>query len=105
MPETVGNTAKLVVYNFQYTPKDQFSDIQAFAKTDDLMVRVMSKLGIPRPRFILRRRLMNRMGAGCDLNIPFVIDFRTFPGPGAQLKLELESMGHHGEPDFEVESN
>ncbi|RYC66096.1 hypothetical protein CHU98_g177 [Xylaria longipes] len=34
---------------------------------------------------------------------PFVINFRSNPEPATRLKLELEFMGHYGEPNLEVE--
>ncbi|KAI0425473.1 NAD-dependent deacetylase sirtuin-7 [Xylaria sp. FL1042] len=124
IPETVGRRrgAKLAICNLQSTPKDRFSDIRIFAKTDELMTRVMSKLGLSILSFILRRRLVVRMETGEDkrqrlvaqgvdvdgtpatfLQSPFIINFRTLPEPGTCLKLELEFMGHYGEPNLEVE--
>ncbi|KAI0486725.1 NAD-dependent deacetylase sirtuin-7 [Xylaria cf. heliscus] len=137
IPETVGRKrqAKLVICNLQSTPIDHLSDIRVFAKTDHLMTRVMAKLCLPIPSFILRRRLIIRMETGTDgrqqlivqgidvdgtpatflrsvrldynrrqvRSEPFVINFRSNPEPGTLLKLELEFMGHYGEPNFEVE--
>jgi hypothetical protein len=59
IPEIPGrrNGTKLVFCNLQSTPLDELSDVRVFSKTDDLMVRVMEKLDIPIPPFILRRRL------------------------------------------------
>jgi mono-ADP-ribosyltransferase sirtuin 6 len=59
MPEVPGRNkkARLVICNLQSTPLDQLSDLRVFSKTDDLMIRVMEKLQIPIPPFILRRRL------------------------------------------------
>ncbi|TRX92556.1 hypothetical protein FHL15_006483 [Xylaria flabelliformis] len=34
---------------------------------------------------------------------PFIINFRNNPEPKTRLKLELEFMGHYGEPNLEVE--
>ncbi|KAI1277382.1 NAD-dependent deacetylase sirtuin-7 [Xylaria sp. FL0933] len=137
IPETVGRRrgAKLAICNLQSTPKDRFSDLRIFARTDGLMTRVMSKLGLSIPPFILRRRLVVRIETGDDKrkrlvvqgvdidgtpatflqsvrldynrrtvrSEPFVINFRTLPEPGTRLKLELEFMGHYGEPNLEVE--
>ncbi|KAI1367699.1 NAD-dependent deacetylase sirtuin-7 [Xylaria arbuscula] len=63
IPETVGNRrgAKLVICNLQSTPIDRLADIRIFAKTDDLMTLVMSKLGLSIPQFILQRRLVVRI--------------------------------------------
>ena len=59
IPEIPGRNkkAKLVICNLQTTPIDELSSVRVFSKTDDLMVRVMEKLQIPIPSFILRRRL------------------------------------------------
>ncbi|RWA12534.1 hypothetical protein EKO27_g2579 [Xylaria grammica] len=137
IPETVGRRrgAKLVICNLQSTPIDRLSDIRVFSKTDNLMSRVMAKLGLPISSFILRRRLTIRMETGEDKrqqlvvqgidvdgtpatflqsvrldynrrvvrSEPFVISLRSLPGPGTQMKLELEFMGHYSEPNLEVE--
>ncbi|KAI1260679.1 NAD-dependent deacetylase sirtuin-7 [Xylariaceae sp. FL1019] len=60
IPEPVGmrRGAHLVICNLQSTPKDHLCDIRVFAKGDDLMTRVMAKLNIPIPKFILQRRLV-----------------------------------------------
>ncbi|KAI0164133.1 NAD-dependent deacetylase sirtuin-7 [Xylariaceae sp. FL1272] len=60
IPEPVGRRrgAQLVICNLQSTPKDRLCDIRVFAKGDDLMTRIMAKLEIPVPKFILRRRLI-----------------------------------------------
>ncbi|KXH53672.1 NAD-dependent deacetylase sirtuin-7 [Colletotrichum simmondsii] len=68
IPETVGkkkrtktypNGGTLVICNLQSTPLDDLSEgVRVWATTDDLMVRVMEKLEIPIPRFVLRRRLV-----------------------------------------------
>ena len=34
---------------------------------------------------------------------PFVINFRGDLEPGTQLKIELECMGHYGEPNLEID--
>ncbi|KAI3318989.1 NAD-dependent deacetylase sirtuin-7 [Xylariaceae sp. AK1471] len=139
VPETVGRRrgAKLAICNLQSTPIDGLSDIRIFAKADDLMTRVMAKLGLPISSFILRRRLviqtetakhkrLQLVVKGIDVDgtsatflqsvrldynrrivrsEPFVINFRSSPEPGTQLKLELEFMGHYGEPNLEVAYN
>ncbi|KAI0460598.1 NAD-dependent deacetylase sirtuin-7 [Xylaria acuta] len=137
IPETVGGKqgAKLAICNLQSTPIDRLSDIRVFAKTDDLMTRVMAKLGLRISSFILRRRLVIQVETGADgrpqlvvqgidvdgtpatflqsvrldynrrvvRSEPFVINFRSNLEPGTQLRLELEFMGHYGEPNLEVE--
>ncbi|KAK1483315.1 NAD-dependent deacetylase sirtuin-7 [Colletotrichum tamarilloi] len=68
IPETVGKKKRtktypdggtLVICNLQSTPLDDLSEeLRVWATTDDLMDRVMEKLEIPIPRFVLRRRLV-----------------------------------------------
>lgn len=60
IPETVGQNrgAKLAICNLQKTPIDQLSDIRIFSEADILMTKVMEKLGIPVPPFMLHRRLV-----------------------------------------------
>ncbi|KAI0814186.1 NAD-dependent deacetylase sirtuin-7 [Xylaria sp. FL0064] len=103
IPETVGRRreAKLAICNLQSTPKDRFSDLRIFAKTDELMTRVMDKLGLSIPPFILRRWLLVVQGVDVDgtpatflqsvrldhnrrtvRSEPFIINFRTLPDPG-----------------------
>ncbi|KAI1743857.1 NAD-dependent deacetylase sirtuin-7 [Xylaria scruposa] len=137
IPEVVGGKrgAKLAICNLQSTPIDRLADIRIFAKTDDLMTRVMAKLALPISPFILQRQLVIRVETGADerqqlvvqgidvdgtpatflqsarldynrrvmRSEPFVINFRNHPEPGTRLKLELEFMGHYGEPNLEVE--
>ena len=59
IPESVGRkrNAELAICNLQSTPLDGLADYRVYAKTDDFMTRVMEKLGIPIPEFVLRRRL------------------------------------------------
>ncbi|KAK0621938.1 hypothetical protein B0T17DRAFT_535427 [Bombardia bombarda] len=106
-------------------------------KTDDLMTRVMEKLRVPIPAFILHRRLvvesdvsgdsdrhqLRVYGVGIDdtpvtflqsvklaynrrvaRTEPFTVTFRADLDEEAelQLTLELEFMGHYGEPNLEV---
>lgn len=52
----------LAICNLQKTPVDGLADLRVFAKSDDLMSRVMEKLDIPIPPFILQRRLAIRNG-------------------------------------------
>ncbi|TGJ80923.1 hypothetical protein E0Z10_g7827 [Xylaria hypoxylon] len=119
IPETVGRKrgAKLVICNLQSTPIDGLSDIRVFAKTDDLMIRVMAKLDLPISAFILRRRLVIQMETGenerqqlavrgIDVDVrsePFTISLRSCPEPGTKMKVELQFMGHYNEPNLEVE--
>lgn len=50
----------LAICNLQKTPVDRLADLRVFSKSDDLIVRVMQKLDIPIPAFILHRRLIIR---------------------------------------------
>lgn len=52
----------LVICNLQKTPVDGLAGLRVFAKSDDLMTRVMEKLDIPIPPFSLQRRLAIRNG-------------------------------------------
>ncbi|TVY42686.1 NAD-dependent protein deacetylase [Lachnellula occidentalis] len=60
IPEIVGKkkSAKLAICNLQETPLDGLSSMRIYAKSDDLMMRVMEKLNLSIPTFILRRRLV-----------------------------------------------
>ncbi|KAK6841269.1 hypothetical protein PG989_010176 [Apiospora arundinis] len=64
IPETVGKRkgAKLVICNLQTTPFDKSTSLRVFGKTDDLMERVMEKLSITIPTFMVRRLLVIRIG-------------------------------------------
>ncbi|KAI0414687.1 NAD-dependent deacetylase sirtuin-7 [Xylaria grammica] len=75
IPETVGQRrgAKLVICNLQSTPIDRLSDVRVFSKTDNLMSRVMAKLGLPISSFILRRRLTVQMETGEDKRQQLVV--------------------------------
>lgn len=59
IPEIVGQRkgAKLAICNLQETPIDELTDFRIFSETDVLMTRVMEKLGLPIPPFVLQRRL------------------------------------------------
>ncbi|KAI3531896.1 NAD-dependent deacetylase sirtuin-7 [Colletotrichum filicis] len=144
IPETVGkkkrtktypNGGTLVICNLQSTPLDDLSEeLRVWATTDDLMDRVMEKLEIPIPRFVLRRRLVVEVEAvgeeryqltarGVDVDgtpasflqsvrmqgnrrvartEPFKIPFRGEVVGETEVKVELEFMGHYGEPVLEI---
>ncbi|KAJ5404484.1 hypothetical protein N7509_004355 [Penicillium cosmopolitanum] len=59
IPEIVGEAkgAKLAICNLQETPIDNLTDIRVFSEADVLMTKVMEKLNLPIPPFVLRRRL------------------------------------------------
>ncbi|KAI7777508.1 hypothetical protein LA080_003457 [Diaporthe eres] len=64
IPEIPGRkrSTLLAICNLQKTPVDALAEIRVFAKSDDLIIRVMEKLDIPIPPFILQRRLVIRNG-------------------------------------------
>lgn len=142
IPEIVGarKGPKLVICNLQSTPIDKLAAMRVFSKADELMVRVMEKLDIPIPSFILRRRLVVELTTNSDserhqvkvygvdvdntpvsflrsvrlaynrrniVKEPFTISFRgnLQDDLGMELKLELEFMGHYGEPNLEIIHN
>ncbi|KAF2101535.1 DHS-like NAD/FAD-binding domain-containing protein [Rhizodiscina lignyota] len=136
IPEVVGQRkkAKLAICNLQRTPLDDNAHLLIHTRTDDLMIRVMDKLDIPIPIFILRRRLAVEVESqaadrhqlkvyGVDVDgtpvsflrsvklehsrrvarsEPFVISIRDSLDHGPLLKLELEFMGHYGEPNVAI---
>lgn len=75
IPELVGRnkSAKLAICNLQQTPLDDVSDLRVFSTADDLMVRVMEKLGISIPRFVLRRRVVLSIGTRADGSCGIVV--------------------------------
>jgi hypothetical protein len=60
IPESVGKkkSAKLAICNLQETSLDHLSSMRIYTKSDNLMIRVMEKLDLSIPTFILRRRLV-----------------------------------------------
>ncbi|KAI4091391.1 MAG: hypothetical protein LQ339_008143 [Xanthoria mediterranea] len=60
VPESVGQKrgAKLAICNLQNTPIDHLSDLRIHSKTDELMLRVMDKLNLAIPSFVLHRHLL-----------------------------------------------
>jgi hypothetical protein len=60
IPEAVGQKAgaALAICNLQETPLDEAATFRFFTEADNLMERVMEKLDIPIPSFILHRRLL-----------------------------------------------
>ncbi|KAJ5200720.1 hypothetical protein N7491_008474 [Penicillium cf. griseofulvum] len=136
IPKIVGEKkgAKLAICNLQKTPIDELCDYRIFAEADTLMIKVVEKLGLSIPPFILRRRLVVNVetqeedrhrvtvtgidsdgtpvtflqsvrlegGRRVAREEPYVIHLRESLQPGAQLKLELEFMGHYNEPNLEL---
>ncbi|KAK1623678.1 NAD-dependent deacetylase sirtuin-7 [Colletotrichum phormii] len=144
IPDTVGKKKRtktnpaggtLVICNLQSTPLDHLSEsLRVWATTDDLMVRVMEKLDISIPRFVLRRRLVMEIemtaegryqitARGVDVGgtpatflqsvrmqgnrrvartEPFTIPFRGELAAVEEVKVELEFMGHYGEPNLDI---
>ncbi|CRG88369.1 NAD-dependent histone deacetylase SIR2 [Talaromyces islandicus] len=60
IPEIVGRKkgAQLAICNLQETPIDELCSLRIFTETDILMTKVMEKLDLPIPSFILQRRLL-----------------------------------------------
>lgn len=60
IPATVcrKRNGQLAICNLQKTPLDYLAKLRIYSRADDLMVRVMDKLNIPIPPFILHRRLV-----------------------------------------------
>lgn len=136
IPETVGHAKKasLVICNLQDTPLDELAATRVYARTDELMVLVMEKLGLSIPAFVLRRSLVVRGVVGprgklrvsvCGVDVdgtpasflrsvrcvnnrrvvrsePFDIDIRGQAEAGTKVELELQFMGHYGEPNLEI---
>jgi mono-ADP-ribosyltransferase sirtuin 6 len=136
VPTMVGNrkAAKLVICNLQDTHLDSKAKMRVYTKTDDLMIRVMQKLDIPIPPFVIRRRMVVEVSSkgedknqirvrGVDVDgtpvsflqavklegsrracksEPFAINFSGDLETGMDLQVELEFMGHYGEPNLVV---
>lgn len=60
IPEIVGQrkNAKLAICNLQTTPIDELVSLRIFSEADLLMAKVMEKLKLSIPPFVLRRRLV-----------------------------------------------
>ncbi len=50
--------SKLAICNLQKTPVDDITDYRIFTETDTLITKLMEKLDLPIPPFVLRRRLI-----------------------------------------------
>jgi mono-ADP-ribosyltransferase sirtuin 6 len=85
IPEMVGKRrrrgAKLVICNLQATPLDGMAELRVYAKTDELMVRVMRELELEIPAFVLERRL----GV-------------TVERPGQKMRVRVEGVDVDGTP-------
>jgi len=126
-----GKGGKLAICNLQPTPLDDLASSRIFSQSDELMKRVMSILGFPIPEFTIRRHLLITTSSkptrltiqGVDVDGtpvsflqsvklaynrrvikagPFVFGFRGDLEVGTELGVELEFMGHYGEPNLEV---
>ncbi|KAJ5907082.1 uncharacterized protein N7473_003998 [Penicillium subrubescens] len=136
IPTIVGERkgAKLAVCNLQKTPVDGITDYRIFTETDILMAKLMEKLDLPIPPFILRRRLIVKVETqeedrrkvevtGVDSDVtpvtflqsvrlegsrriaraePYIIHVRDAVKTGAEMKFDLEFMGHYNEPNLEL---
>lgn len=133
IPYLVGKKkgSKLAICNLQATPQDDIASLRVHAKVDDIMIRVMQKLDLTIPPFILRRKITIQVEgqddrhqvkvAGIEVDgtpssflksvalkgdrraaksEPFLIAVREKLGPALNLELELEFMGHYGEPNM-----
>ncbi|KAK5662255.1 hypothetical protein OQA88_8160 [Cercophora sp. LCS_1] len=131
IPETVGERkgAKTVIVNLQSTPVDGVAEFRIAAKADEVMRRVMEGLGLEIPPFVLRRRLVVEVNAkgvtlrGVDVDgtpvtfiksvrmpgnrrvaskEPFTIGWRGELEVGKEVEVEMEFMGHYGEPNLTI---
>jgi NAD-dependent SIR2 family protein deacetylase len=134
IPTTLGKKrgAKLVICNLQPTPLDDEASLRVWAKTDELMEKVMGYLSLPIPPFVLRRRLRVQVqgktsggyrvvAEGLDVDgtpasflqsvkvgrrvlraEPFTFESRDDLAPGTETTLLLQFMGHYVEPDLEL---
>ncbi|KAK4450388.1 DHS-like NAD/FAD-binding domain-containing protein [Podospora aff. communis PSN243] len=125
---------KLVIVNLQETPLDERAGLRIWARADEAMGKVMEKLGVEVPRFVLRRRLAVEVKSldaerhavtlrGVDVDgtpvtfiqsvrmegnrravktEPFTISFRRKMEPGDKIDVEVEFMGHYGEPNLTI---
>jgi len=57
IPKKVAKGGRLVICNLQRTPLDSRATLKIHTRTDDLMRRVMKKLNIEIPKFVLQRRM------------------------------------------------
>lgn len=137
IPESVGKKkgGKLAICNLQSTPQDHLSDLRVYTSADEMMTRIMAKLDLPIPPFVLQRRLVVKLEttaeerhililSGVDVDgtpvtflksvrlegnrrvarsEPFAFNMRDRVETGMQFRLELEFMGHYGEPNLEIE--
>ncbi|KAF5670079.1 NAD-dependent deacetylase sirtuin-6 [Fusarium heterosporum] len=62
IPETCGKSrkSKLIICNLQETFMENLTDMHVWSESDALMTRVMERLELPIPSFILKRRLAIR---------------------------------------------
>jgi len=134
IPEIVGQRkgSKLVICNLQPTPLDDAASLRIWAKTDELMDKVMAHLQLPIPPFILRRRLRIELQekSGCGFRVvaqgldadgtpasflqsvklgrrvlraePFIFESRDELAFGTEIMLSLQFMGHYQEPDLQL---
>jgi len=60
MPKRTGKkkNGKLVIVNLQHTPLDDLAHLRIYAKTDDVMVGLMQRLGIEIPGWVIERKVL-----------------------------------------------
>lgn len=126
IPEIVGQgtRGKLVICHLQNTLTDNLAGLHIYFEAATLMVRVMKRIGISVPPFILPHRLVVRVGTTRNGQLQlrtsranvdrtpvslfkleykrratrfqsFTIDFREQSKPETLLKFELKFMGHY----------
>lgn len=123
--DTARRGGKLVIVNLQRTPLDDRAHLRIFARTDDVMRQVMTKLAMQIPPFLLRRQLLVKQEATSrgklvtlsgisddGLPVTFIktlavrdhrIEGEPYQialkgGDAAELPLRLEFFGHYNEP-------
>eukprot|EP01120_Amphizonella_sp_Union-15-10_P012665 TRINITY_DN5671_c0_g1_i1.p1 TRINITY_DN5671_c0_g1~~TRINITY_DN5671_c0_g1_i1.p1 ORF type:complete len:513 (-),score=72.83 TRINITY_DN5671_c0_g1_i1:107-1645(-) len=58
IPRSTAKQGKLVIVNLQRTPLDHLATLKIHCQTDKLISHVMEGLGIPIPRFVIKRRIL-----------------------------------------------
>ncbi|KAH7438417.1 hypothetical protein KP509_04G014200 [Ceratopteris richardii] len=87
-------TAKLVIVNLQKTPLDDGADLRVFACTDDLMEKVMLKLNLPIPPFIIVRRMLVECRCGTSANVEVSLKGVDVDGTPMSFIKQLDVVGH-----------
>ncbi|KAK3323215.1 DHS-like NAD/FAD-binding domain-containing protein [Cercophora scortea] len=91
-------TGSLAICNLQSTPLDELvkPDLRVYASADDLMTRVMAKLGMEIPRFVLRRRVaVEERVNGTDGNSKWEVAVLGFDGDTPATFLKTVRLGYN----------